>query len=448
MNPLNDAILKEMLATFLIKITQASDLSFQQTMYESVGSIDSFFKIFSHLIYSIIQFAVSVILLIFLIRIILWMSREDGRIVIFPFDIQTYSKEYNGKVISDSIVIEVNKIGKIHKTEYLDLKSEKIEFPIVTPNREILDTKISSIGEFSFGGVNIPVGELAMALKQLWPIGGPGKYINGSIQESKLRMRLSAHMDGSENHSWYTESEKTRFGNEDRIISTIKDLSFKIVFDLSKQKEAKNCISFKYFTEALEAYSQYAKTQNPKYLEVASENCINAKNADSNYQLLYSIFYNLGIAYFDLEKYECSKKMFEHSIDLKRSEENAFTGLGASLASLEQYDEALKAFDTVLKISPDNSDALIQKGKIFFLCGKYTDSINIYNKVLKSDPNDSYALYDRACVYCLLGNENDALKDLKYAIENDPKWKEEAKNDDDLKNMKDNESFKQLVYND
>jgi tetratricopeptide (TPR) repeat protein len=430
----------------LIESSQASIPLYQQTFNESVRKLDSFLDTTTHLIFSITQFIVAVIILILVFRIIIWMSKEDEKIVISPFDIQTYTKTYNGKIISDSLILEVYRIGKIHRTDYAGISSERIVLPKVTPNSECLETKISSLGEISIGGIKIPGGELAAVFKQLWPFGGTGKRITGSLQECESGIRLTAQMEGYEIFFWDTKRERTQTDSEDQIISRIQDLAFMMVFDLSKEKtKAKTWTGLKYFTEALEAYSRYTKNQQLEDLEIASKKCIEAERSEHDYQLLSSLFYNLGIAYFNIEEFKFSKELFEHYIELEKDNESAFIGLGASLSSLDQHEEALKAYDRALKINPDNAIALINKGKSLFLLGKTEDALNIYDKVLGTNPEDKDALYDRACIYCRKGEIKEALDDLKSAIEEDQKWKEIAKNDEDFRKLYENELFKKLV---
>jgi tetratricopeptide (TPR) repeat protein len=53
--------------------------------------------------------------------------------------------------------------------------------------------------------------------------------------------------------------------------------------------------------------------------------------------------------------------------------------------------------------------------------------------------------YNLACVYSLKNNKEKALEYLKKAIELNPKLKEEAKKDQNFKNLWDDEDFKKLT---
>ncbi len=426
-------------STFTINNSTFSINNLISCINDSISSINN-------LIFSIVQFLVAITLLTFIFKLIIWMSREDEKIVVSPFDIHISEKRYNEKIISDSLILELRRIDQIHCNDYPNINPEKIILPKVTPNRECLEAKISSVGEFSIGGVNLPIGDLAVVLKQLWPLGGPGRRITGNLQECESGIRLTAQMEGNEVFYWDTSRENIQNGDGDQIISKIRELAFMIVYDISKEElQAKTWTGLKYYTEALEAYSRYTKNQQFEFLELSAKNCIGAKKAEPEYQLLYSLFYNLGIAYFNREKYECSRKMFEHSTDLNKNHEGSFIGLGASLSSLDKHEDALKAYDRALRINQENADAMINKGKSLFIIGRLEDALKVYNTVLETDPDDKDALYDRACIYCTNGKKKEALNDLKHAIKVYPEWKEYAKNDEDFKKLWSDELFKKLM---
>lgn len=60
-------------------------------------------------------------------------------------------------------------------------------------------------------------------------------------------------------------------------------------------------------------------------------------------------------------------------------------------------------------------------------------------------PDNMVNYYNRACIYCLKGDKTNALADLKKAIEKNPRFKRNAKTDEDFKNLWEDEDFKRLT---
>ena len=54
--------------------------------------------------------------------------------------------------------------------------------------------------------------------------------------------------------------------------------------------------------------------------------------------------------------------------------------------------------------------------------------------------------YDLACVHSLNNSINPSINALKKAIQIDNKWIEHAKKDNDLKNIRNSNKFKELIH--
>jgi len=86
-----------------------------------------------------------------------------------------------------------------------------------------------------------------------------------------------------------------------------------------------------------------------------------------------------------------------------------------------------------------------EEGNNYFTQEKYFKAIEKYRKTTDLDPNFAEAWYNIAYVHALQNKKKEALENLKSAIELDPKYKEDAKKDEDLKNLWEDEEFKRLV---
>ena len=88
---------------------------------------------------------------------------------------------------------------------------------------------------------------------------------------------------------------------------------------------------------------------------------------------------------------------------------------GGTLVDLGRYEEALKSYDKAIELNPDDANAWYGKGIALVNLGRHEKS------------------YDKA------------LESLSKAIELDAKWKEEAKNEEDFRNLWDDEDFKRIT---
>jgi Tfp pilus assembly protein PilF len=71
--------------------------------------------------------------------------------------------------------------------------------------------------------------------------------------------------------------------------------------------------------------------------------------------------------------------------------------------------------------------------------------LNECDEAIKIDKNCSYAYYGKACIYSEMNKVQEAIENLNIAAQKDSKWKEEAKKDEDLDNIRNLDEFKKIV---
>ena len=118
---------------------------------------------------------------------------------------------------------------------------------------------------------------------------------------------------------------------------------------------------------------------------------------------------------------------------------------GQMLHAMEQYDEAFQAFDKATSLDPGRGDVWEMKAASLAKTGKFDEAILSINKGIELSPNQPVNLYNRACIYCLKGDKANALADLEKAISMNPGFKENARKDEDFKNLYNDEDFKKLT---
>jgi len=78
--------------------------------------------------------------------------------------------------------------------------------------------------------------------------------------------------------------------------------------------------------------------------------------------------------------------------------------------------------------------------------GDYVAAREHLDKIIKQSPQADFGWYGLAILNCLTGHYEEALKQLADAIRLNPKWRFQARNDSDFKNLSDDPRFTELIY--
>jgi tetratricopeptide (TPR) repeat protein len=156
-------------------------------------------------------------------------------------------------------------------------------------------------------------------------------------------------------------------------------------------------------------------------------------------------YYVRGLNFYYKGDYNLALKSFEKAIELKPDYVEAWNSKGVALSRLGKHYEAILSFEMALRIRSDFYKAYYNKGTTLAKIGRHEEAIKCFHKAIELNPNHTSSWYNLACVYSLKGNKEKALEYLKKAIELNPKLKEEAKKDQDFKNLWDDEDFKKLT---
>ncbi len=156
-------------------------------------------------------------------------------------------------------------------------------------------------------------------------------------------------------------------------------------------------------------------------------------------------WYNRGVALGELGRYEEALKAYDKAIELKLDFAAAWDSRGVALDELGRHDEALEAHDKAIELKPDYARAWYNRGVTLGKRGRHDEALKAIDKAIELKPDYAEAWFHKACTYSLKGNKENALKNLSKAIDLDAKYKEDAKSDDDFKNLWDDEDFKRIV---
>ena len=134
-----------------------------------------------------------------------------------------------------------------------------------------------------------------------------------------------------------------------------------------------------------------------------------------------AIYYNWGIAYNSIKKYEEAIVKFEKAITLDITNANAYYEMGSGFMALERYDEALMNYQEALnrntsyeKTTNFNIGWTLQRQE------RYEESIQYIVRTIELDPNYAEAYYSWGFSLASLKKNKDAVEKYKKAIEINP----------------------------
>jgi tetratricopeptide (TPR) repeat protein len=186
-----------------------------------------------------------------------------------------------------------------------------------------------------------------------------------------------------------------------------------------------------------------------------------------------------GNLYYNQGKYKEALAAYDWSLELKPDDADALCNRGTTYGELGRYNEALADYNLSLELKPDDADALCNRGTTYYKLGRYNEALADYNLSLELRPNDPTTLYNRgntytklsrygealadynrslelrldqpstlynlACLLSLWGKTDDAFIYLEKAINKNEKYRQMAKIDEDLDQIRDDVRFTKLT---
>jgi tetratricopeptide (TPR) repeat protein len=109
---------------------------------------------------------------------------------------------------------------------------------------------------------------------------------------------------------------------------------------------------------------------------------------------------------------------------------------------LNTCNQHLGKTSTTFKTSEEHYDYAISLMNV----GDYVGAREHLDKIIKQSAAADYGWYGLSVLNCLTGHYEDALKHLAEAIRLNPRYRFQARNDSDFKNMSDDPRFTELIY--
>ncbi|HOO53588.1 MAG TPA: tetratricopeptide repeat protein [Methanothrix sp.] len=466
---------------------------------EIIESLERIMSAFSGFMTSMLTIAGTILIFVFFIMFIRWLTKDEDGMIILPFEVAAGSEGYSGKAISQHLTAELLRIRQIHETNDgygWESESRSLEWQIMLPSilipenlrasiptikGESLTNVLSNLGSVPMGTIIIPLGPIIEALKQIYPWRKKGYVITGSLEEYGSTISLVACLENHEEmRSWEVISNVyyNNRSNYEIIPELLTDLAFKIVRDLSdKEITAKTWQGFKHFTNAFDNYHEYCLAGNMEYLNNARRDCLKAVKAEPKYERLLTLLHNLGLEFADKKDFSKAEEMFLQAINIKSGDYSALILLGYFYLLQDKYDQALKYCKKSVKIKKDESLGYYLTGLTLHILGRKDEAITAYENAIKNDPNDpsihvslaslyrkhgmeekkvdhcnqARALisiedeYDRAFFEEVCGRSEEAIRLLRIALEKNLASVEWLRRDVELEFLRDDPRFSALL---
>lgn len=126
----------------------------------------------------------------------------------------------------------------------------------------------------------------------------------------------------------------------------------------------------------------------------------------------WSIYYNLGLAYYQNNDYEAAISNLNNSLNYQsfdRSDSLIYNNRGLAEQGLGKRDDAKKGFQKALEIDPKSFEATVNLGALLFDENNLAGAETQFQKALQLKPSDASANYNLARTWAKLGRHKDAL---------------------------------------
>lgn len=143
------------------------------------------------------------------------------------------------------------------------------------------------------------------------------------------------------------------------------------------------------------------------------------KSAAKNEEILYELYYHLGIAYSRKQQIERAIASYQAAVQLNIYsflKLGAYNNLGSLWQKTGNLQQAKSAYQTVLQIDPDFAVGYYNLGIILKAMGQFVEAIAAYKQAIKLNPNYAQAYQNLGVVLLKLGKVNEGLAAFQQAI--------------------------------
>jgi tetratricopeptide (TPR) repeat protein len=297
-----------------------------------------------------IQFLILLLIAALVGLLLHWLSRPDNSLQLRPFDNVTGDPKLNGA--GDVLMAEIQRIADIHlqqvpsvfgyaPTSTFNLGRVTDVSPALGASQKPIEptsADLHNVGTVGFGGATIAIGDLLLAIKDIWPARSP-TILSGSVQLYGERLRLVVRQVDTSGTCWWEAGSSEKL--DVALPRAVSEIAYQFLHPRLNVGQA-NWVVLRHYTESLEAYFGYMRSNQPDDRDRARDQCVKAREAQPGFSDLAVLFYNLGNSYVD-DKPDVAEAMYTSSLALIE-DVDAIIGLGVAVDRQSRHDEAAEYF--------------------------------------------------------------------------------------------------------
>lgn len=156
---------------------------------------------------------------------------------------------------------------------------------------------------------------------------------------------------------------------------------------------------------------------------------------------------NLGIAMMHSGRPQEAVHYFSEVIRINPQFVQGYNNIGYILAQQGRTDEAIRNYEKALSIEPDFVQALNNLAVAYTEKGEYDKALSLFKRIIKLRPASPVIYYYMACIYSEQNKIKESMECIKNAIRTGFKDWNLLKNDKNLQNLRNSQSFKEFLKN-
>ena len=233
----------------------------------------------------------------------------------------------------------------------------------------------------------------------------------------------------------------TGFVEPDNLVTIPADLKFPILDYLNKHHRISIATIYNdlhgfiqrsahtEFLKALTCQRKASETENREEKLDLYKNAIihhtEAIKLKSNY---YAAYYNRGVAYYDIGKFDAAIDDFNKLIDFPHKDASVYNVRGLAYAGKKDFEAAIEDHSKAIDLDPEDASAYNGRGVAYARQSDFGAAIADFNEAIDLAPEDASAYSNRGNAYSDKGELDKAIQDYDRAIELNPELAEAYNN--------------------
>jgi Protein of unknown function (DUF2934) len=302
-----------------------------------------------------------------------------------------------GHTITDTLTSKIHRINQLHTSKNPWGSGEE------APPLEMTGPQAyERVGTVSFAGIELPVGEVVLALRALWPSWYTRYVITGSLQNCLVvkvtcaRLIVRLEEDGRTRKHW---SYELPLNNEDAIDGQVQELAYQITWSTLSGIEGNSLESFKDLMEGVALFRQYKDSDDSEVFNKAEGYLLNVTKKDKKYARAHFYLgnlYNWG-AYFAALESEKEKNYREKAMSHYKEAGYGYTANPYEAESFMNFGIGLVYHRFYSKIKERHPESFMEK--IPELNALLIKANEYYTRVTDQDEDFYFARTGRALIY-------------------------------------------------